>query len=584
MSGIIFGSGITLSAGIVVGQGSPATSGGYIDLFGSNYSTPDATLSRPSCLVYDSSNNLYMAGYTDGGDTGLVSKFNVNGSLLWQRTLGTTAPNATTFFAIDIDSSNNVYVTGATSANGTVDGRDVQIVKYDTNGNLQWQKTLGSAGLNQQGLSVVVEQSTGDFYVGGGFFPNSGFPQNTRILIAKYDTSGTLQWQKSLTPAVSSDQANCQDIALDSSGNLYIVGSTPNTTSSLQSVLIKCDSSGAVQWQVGLSKATGQGGYSGITIDSSDNIFVCGDALTGIGGTQYGVVAKYNTSGALQWKKQIGDATYHPYLQDITVDSSGNIYTTGFGGPNASSYVIKLDTNGSLVWQRLLTATNYWVQFYSITIDSSDKLVAGGYSRPTAGGSNQIVMLKVPSDGTPTGTYTASGISFTYSTPTLPIADLSAWSTATTTLSAGTPTFTAATSSLTGATSTLTNVVTPIPGGTPGTNSVAGYSEMPPPVTPGGDLEDTTATVNGSVGFTINDDTKTGISMTGLTSSNVTWLLANYTIVPGTYNVTWGPGSTVATSAIQVTQIPASWPGNFVFFVQGQTGPATYNYPFTFSI
>ena len=34
MSGIIFGSGITLSAGIVVGQGSPATSGGYIDLFG----------------------------------------------------------------------------------------------------------------------------------------------------------------------------------------------------------------------------------------------------------------------------------------------------------------------------------------------------------------------------------------------------------------------------------------------------------------------------------------------------------------------------------------------------------------------
>ena len=122
------------------------------------------------------------------------------------------------------------------------------------------------------------------------------------------------------------------------------------------------------------------------------------------------------------------------------------------------------------------------------------------------------------------------------------------------------------------------------PGPSPGADNVAGYDEMPPPVTPGGDLEDTTATVNGSVGFTINDDSKTGISMTSMTSSNVNWLLANYTVVPDTYNVTWGPGSTVATSAITVTQIPASWPGNFIFFIQGQTGPATYNYPFTFMV
>jgi hypothetical protein len=124
----------------------------------------------------------------------------------------------------------------------------------------------------------------------------------------------------------------------------------------------------------------------------------------------------------------------------------------------------------------------------------------------------------------------------------------------------------------------------PGPGPSPGTNSVTGYNEMPPPVTPGGDLEDPTATINSPTGFTINDDSKTGIAMTSLTSSNVNWLLANYTVVPGTYNVTWGPGSTVATSAIQVVQIPASWPGNFIFFVQGQTGPATYNYPFTFSV
>ena len=124
----------------------------------------------------------------------------------------------------------------------------------------------------------------------------------------------------------------------------------------------------------------------------------------------------------------------------------------------------------------------------------------------------------------------------------------------------------------------------PGPGPSPGTNNVVGYNQMSPPVTAGGQLEDGTATINGSTGFTINDDGATGIAIPGLTSSNVTWLVANYTVVPGFYNVTWGPGSTVASSSIQVVQVPASWPGGpLVFYIQGQTGAATYNYPFTFS-
>lgn len=126
---------------------------------------------------------------------------------------------------------------------------------------------------------------------------------------------------------------------------------------------------------------------------------------------------------------------------------------------------------------------------------------------------------------------------------------------------------------------------TPGPGPSPGANNVVGYSEMNPPVVPGVQLEDPTATVNGSTGFTINNDNATGIAIPGLTSSNVTWFAANYTVVPGVYNVTWGPGSTVATSVIQVITVPTSWPGGpLTFFVQGQTGAATYNYPFTFSV
>jgi hypothetical protein len=114
-------------------------------------------------------------------------------------------------------------------------------------------------------------------------------------------------------------------------------------------------------------------------------------------------------------------------------------------------------------------------------------------------------------------------------------------------------------------------------------DSVIGYSEMSPPVIPGDQLEDTTATINSPTGFTINDDTKTGVAIPACTANNITWLNTNYTVVPGTYTCTWGAGSTVASSSIYVISLPSV--GNpFVFFIQGQTGAATYNYPFTFSV
>lgn len=121
----------------------------------------------------------------------------------------------------------------------------------------------------------------------------------------------------------------------------------------------------------------------------------------------------------------------------------------------------------------------------------------------------------------------------------------------------------------------------PTPPGPSGTDNVVGYNEMPPPVTAGGTLEDSTATINGSTGFTINDDQSTGIAITGLTASNQAWFAANYTTVPGTYTCAWGPGSTVASSNIFVVQ---NNPNFLVFYVQGQTGAATYNYPFTFGL
>ena len=118
-------------------------------------------------------------------------------------------------------------------------------------------------------------------------------------------------------------------------------------------------------------------------------------------------------------------------------------------------------------------------------------------------------------------------------------------------------------------------------GGSSGVDNIVGYNEMPPPVTAGNSLQDMTATINSPTGFTINNSTNTGIAVRGLTASNQAWFASYGT---GTKTVTWGPGSTVASSTINVSQNDQTGqPGVIVFFVQGQSGAATYNYPFTFS-
>lgn len=115
-------------------------------------------------------------------------------------------------------------------------------------------------------------------------------------------------------------------------------------------------------------------------------------------------------------------------------------------------------------------------------------------------------------------------------------------------------------------------------GGTPGVDNVTGYSQMSNPIQTS--FEDPTTTINGTTGFTINDSTKTGIAMSQLTASNQAWFQSNYPTTPSTHTCTWGPGSTVASSSINLVQNSGS---TIVFFIQGQSGAATYNYPFTFS-
>jgi hypothetical protein len=87
-------------------------------------------------------------------------------------------------------------------------------------------------------------------------------------------------------------------------------------------------------------------------VDSSGNIYY----TLGFNGSTP-LLAKYNSSGVLQWAKRIGDGVLTPTSGNVVVDSSGNVYYTNITGGNI--YVSKWDSSGNLLSEKYVVFTAY---------------------------------------------------------------------------------------------------------------------------------------------------------------------------------------------------------------------------------
>jgi uncharacterized delta-60 repeat protein len=394
-------------------------------------------------INYDSSGNVYVIGYSNVSATYdfQMAKYNTSGTIQWQRRLG--GLGASFGYGIAAEASSNIYVVGTSSATGT---NDSEIAKYNTSGTIQWQRRFGGSGFNTAAEGITVDSSGNAYFAGYTYTASSGYTDGT---LGKYDSSGTIQFQKGLG-GVPSQPVYFHAVARDPSDYLYTCGEIQGTPGFV--IAKYYNLTGALQWQRSLS-GTGATGY-GIAVDSSGNAYVAGYSNTT--GTSDFQIAKYNTSGTIQWQRSLGGGGNY-YGRSIAVDSSGNCYVFGYSPNTANVHIAKYDTSGTIQWQRSLgsSSTEYGL---SIAADAAGAIYICGWT--TASGNDDILFAKLPSDGSLTGTYTVGGYSFTYAASSL--------TSSTSSLTAANSGFTnwttsgvpSNTSSLTDAASTLTSSVT----------------------------------------------------------------------------------------------------------------------------
>mgnify|MGYP001437111091 FL=1 len=179
---------------------------------------------------------------------------------------------------------------------------------------------------------------------------------------------------------------------------------------------------------------------AGVAIDSSDNIYITGTSqgtnLFGknatSGTTDDIFVAKLNPSGVVQWVYTAG-GTGRDRGRKIALDSSGNIYVTGyywstvdFGGGNVTSngnwdaFLLKLDSSGTFQWVKSYGSNSGNDLGRDVAIDSNDNIYMLGTYRGTVDfGAGDVVatdadifLIKFNSSGVFQWVYTAGGTGF----------------------------------------------------------------------------------------------------------------------------------------------------------------------------
>ena len=296
-------------------------------------------------------------------------------------------------YGVAVDSSDNIIVCGLTTSDGA-GGYDLLVAKYDSSGTLIWDKTLGST-VAERGYGVAVDSSDNIIVCGmRNLYGDEG------LLVAKYNSSGVLQWDKILGGSLD-DQG--YGVTVDSLDNIIVCGR--GTKSNGYDLLVaKYNSSGTLIWDKTLGGSTEEFGRS-VTVDSSDNIIVCGSTQSDGAGSYDLLVAKYNSSGVLQWDKTLGGTgTEGGY--GVAVDSSDNIIVCGYTSNAGIQFLVaKYNSSGVLQWDKMLKGVNQTDIFSGVAVDSSDNVIVCGYTRSIGAGSSDLIVAKLPPDGTGDGTY-----------------------------------------------------------------------------------------------------------------------------------------------------------------------------------
>jgi hypothetical protein len=394
--------------------------------------------------------NKVVSGYQNV--SALLVKFDSNDNLQWFLT--TTASQFSVFGAATITSDENIYAVGTQISTGAYDygngviisgpstNENAVIVKFDSSGNAQWGRTVLGA-VNTHNYYGVASNGNNEIYAcgtirgsspfdfGNGVVISGGYPSGAAALIvAKYDSSGVVQWARTETGSSFIGNSLANTVAVNASdgavyvvGLMYTVGSAThdfgngltvvtNGLSTSIAYILKYDSLGNAQWFTAgyqTSYSSGEHKFLGVAISLDGYVYAVGvlgnpptlffgNGVSINGGafaSEQVLIVKFDSFGVAQWAKTISSG-YYCLFNAVSLGSDGNIYAVGrmygtglydfgngvtiAGGVNDyNEMIVAYSPNGTTLWARTtLSGTSFSIGV-GIAVTNPTKFYTSGY-------------------------------------------------------------------------------------------------------------------------------------------------------------------------------------------------------------
>lgn len=323
---------------------------GIEDLADWNVTISMQVTSNATGVASDGESGVFVAGTSNNGisngNTWHIKKYDATGVedlVAWNKAF----PGGNSH-GIAVDASGNVYASGAKHSGGNT-FNDWWLKKFDANGiedTVGWNKVIDGGAYHDNPYVIKVD-SASDVYVAGLAFDQIA-ASTYGWWIRKYSPNGGLLWAKRF-PLVT---GRARDLAFDSLGNVYVVGSK-NETSTHDWWLKKFDANGnedTDDWNLTFSNNAGPSRPQAVAVDSTDNVLVAGSWHNGTDIDW--MLKKFDANGiedTQNWNLTFDGGLGDDQPNSIVIDPNDNVYFVGtkHNGTDMDWWLKKFDANGN---------------------------------------------------------------------------------------------------------------------------------------------------------------------------------------------------------------------------------------------
>ena len=295
---------------------------------------------------------------------------------------------------------------------------DFWLVKTDSNGNLQWNQSIGKIAKDDFAYSVQ-QTSDGGYILAGKSNALGDTPSDYDFRLVKTDSAGMPLWDRYI------DAGNTEvaySVQQTSDGGYILAGSTYGGFRS-DALLVKTYSNGKVNWSRTFGGTDRDMAYS--VRQTSDGGYILAGFTDSYGAGSFDFwLVKTDSNGDEQWNKTFGGIGSEKAKSVWQTSDGGYIlagYTTSYGSGSTDAWLVKTDLNGNEQWNKTFGGTRS-DRANSVQQTADGNYILAGETHSYGAGSADVWLIKAGAEevnqlpvSDPNGPYTGTeGVAMTF--------------------------------------------------------------------------------------------------------------------------------------------------------------------------